>query len=652
MRNVLGLGCVLLVVSCAADGGRETTGRRASALVTFPVTVDVGELSYDWPTGYAIRDVVANNTVATFPGPTLATSLAEGDYAIVHESFGATGSANAPFHVGADGTISYAAALEGALTGAGTSALAAHGRTVHVDASPINAYRNIYMVGSNLSPLPYVRDLHLLPGPHGMLGVGHDFVVVADGTVTYTSADEGFFLGAGTSSLIVNGLVLHVDARDVSAYALFFRDGVVIRPSQPVDVHAFAGTFPISAPSGQTGGSSVNIDLRADGTVAYASELEGILTGAGTSSLAVHGTPIAVDASRLPYWTVLFSYFDFSSTAGRRGTARVLPGRHRIGYAGVDGSALLEVSVAADGLVRYAPADEGILGGNGTSSLVAYGRSVTIDSSGATPPGFILNPHLTATTQTVNLIPGTHFLLWANRTKSMFLTVTHEGTVDYPTAFDGIVFGRGGSAVYLGAPPPPPSVPPKATCAGTNDAPLVVATPPDACSVTLGSGIVGTCASTDGSPVSCAFDGQSAVTLGPGEHAVIVTATSASGLSSSCTSRVRVVDRTPPSISVGASPQVLWPNDGTLRPITLAVSSTDACTAAPTTTCSAVSSEPAGPANRDPDVVWTGGNLSLRADRNGKGAGRTYTITCNATDASGNTSSATALVTVPHDQRQ
>ena len=40
----------------------------------------------------------------------------------------------------------------------------------------------------------------------------------------------------------------------------------------------------------------------------------------------------------------------------------------------------------------------------------------------------------------------------------------------------------------------------------------------------------------------------------------------------------------------------------------------------------------------------------LRAERDGGGDGRVYTITYTATDSSGNSAAASATVTVPHDQ--
>ena len=49
-------------------------------------------------------------------------------------------------------------------------------------------------------------------------------------------------------------------------------------------------------------------------------------------------------------------------------------------------------------------------------------------------------------------------------------------------------------------------------------------------------------------------------------------------------------------------------------------------------------------------VVNKDGTISLRAERSGKGAGRVYTITYRATDIGGNTATAAAKVTVPHNK--
>ena len=65
------------------------------------------------------------------------------------------------------------------------------------------------------------------------------------------------------------------------------------------------------------------------------------------------------------------------------------------------------------------------------------------------------------------------------------------------------------------------------------------------------------------------------------------------------------------------------------------------------------SNEPRG-ADTDWQVVDTidGFEVSVRAQRDGSGRGRAYTIAVTATDDSGNSATATAEVTVAHDRRR
>jgi hypothetical protein len=56
-----------------------------------------------------------------------------------------------------------------------------------------------------------------------------------------------------------------------------------------------------------------------------------------------------------------------------------------------------------------------------------------------------------------------------------------------------------------------------------------------------------------------------------------------------------------------------------------------------------------GKTTADIEVV-DGFTFNLRAERSGKGQDRVYTITYEVTDACGNSTMASATVTVPHDQ--
>jgi hypothetical protein len=68
----------------------------------------------------------------------------------------------------------------------------------------------------------------------------------------------------------------------------------------------------------------------------------------------------------------------------------------------------------------------------------------------------------------------------------------------------------------------------------------------------------------------------------------------------------------------------------------------------------ATSNEPEdglGDGDVSPDVVITGGVVSLRAERSALGSGRLYTIAATVTDLAGNVAKAAATCSVPHDRR-
>ena len=138
------------------------------------------------------------------------------------------------------------------------------------------------------------------------------------------------------------------------------------------------------------------------------------------------------------------------------------------------------------------------------------------------------------------------------------------------------------------------------------------------------------------------------------------TATDASGNSSTCSSSVKLVDTTPPELSIVVSPSVLLPANHKMVDIVATVTALDNSDPSPTLVLvSITSSEPAeanvgGDGKTEPDIQGaTPGTADfdflLRAERQGAGEGRTYTITYGATDACGNTQLATAEVLVPHD---
>ena len=109
-------------------------------------------------------------------------------------------------------------------------------------------------------------------------------------------------------------------------------------------------------------------------------------------------------------------------------------------------------------------------------------------------------------------------------------------------------------------------------------------------------------------------------------------------------------DTAPPAIiSVTPSVTSLWPPNKRMVPVTFAVDARDDVDAHPSCGIAGVSSNEGSSADW---IIASRDSVLLRADRNGRGAGRTYTVSVSCTDASGNVSApASFVVVVPHDGR-
>ncbi len=113
------------------------------------------------------------------------------------------------------------------------------------------------------------------------------------------------------------------------------------------------------------------------------------------------------------------------------------------------------------------------------------------------------------------------------------------------------------------------------------------------------------------------------------------------------------LDTTPPALTVALTPNVLRPNEK-LVPITAAITVKDDYDPAPEIKLESITpSELTEPGDiRDASLGTDDRQFMLKAEREGKNkAGRIYTVIYSATDASGNQATASATVTVPHDER-
>jgi len=137
--------------------------------------------------------------------------------------------------------------------------------------------------------------------------------------------------------------------------------------------------------------------------------------------------------------------------------------------------------------------------------------------------------------------------------------------------------------------------------------------------------------------------------IGPGSTVVTILVKDASGNSATCTATVMVTDTTAPEISPDASanPSTLWPPNHKMVPVTLNYSATDECDSSPACTLSVTANE-GGPADWQ---ILDAHHVLLRAEREGGGGGRVYSIKITCRDKNNNSSSRIVTVIVPHDQR-
>jgi hypothetical protein len=117
---------------------------------------------------------------------------------------------------------------------------------------------------------------------------------------------------------------------------------------------------------------------------------------------------------------------------------------------------------------------------------------------------------------------------------------------------------------------------------------------------------------------------------------------------------IEPIDTTPPTLSVSLSPNKLWPANEKLVPITAMITVKDDYDPQPEIQLISINvNEKADKEDaKDAKLGTDDRQFMLSAKRQGQNkAGRIYTVTYSATDGTGNKATASATVTVPHDER-
>lgn len=124
----------------------------------------------------------------------------------------------------------------------------------------------------------------------------------------------------------------------------------------------------------------------------------------------------------------------------------------------------------------------------------------------------------------------------------------------------------------------------------------------------------------------------------------VCTATSEGGTATTSVTVKR--DATPPTLTCSPTPSSLWPPNGKLVPVTVAVAATDATSGAAGFLLTGA------PASGAPDFDVGTPDVAgqLVAQRDGNGGDTTYTLIYTGRDVAGNVAQCRATISVPHDQ--
>jgi hypothetical protein len=351
------------------------------------------------------------------------------------------GGTMAYFTVTADYTVDYDPALEGILTGRGTSSLRINGAPIQIDATPLGT-SNVVLDYEYEDPTAPINR-RMMPGSHHLQILGGTiayFTVTNEGTVDYDPAFDGVLSGRGTNVLRVTGAPILVDATALGT-SLSVLDYDYVDPTAPIDRRMMPGVHHLQI----YGGTIAYFTVTNEGTVDYDHALDGVLSGRGTNVLKVNGAPIQVDATPLGTSFAALDYESVDPTAPI--DRRMMPGVHHLQ---IYGGTIAYFTVTNEGTVDYDPALEGALTGRGTNTLHVIGRRVTVDATEANG-GWVNVDYTTYNTGspiTAQMMPGRHFA-YGHGDHVYEFTVSNDGLVDYDHSLDGIFSGRGTSALRI-----------------------------------------------------------------------------------------------------------------------------------------------------------------------------------------------------------
>jgi hypothetical protein len=364
----------------------------------------------------------------------------------------------ADFDVLMDGTVDFPLSSDACLKrrDAGRT-LEIVGFAITMDGTALTAETLLVYGITNELPTSTVHRLQMLPGHYFFRNVASfgplvPFEIRADGTVAYDpsfdadASPTGFMKGQGTSTIVLLGHTITIDARSLTTATLHIY-GILDNwaTTQVQRMQLLPGPYNFRNPP--SGRPLIPFEITAAGTVEYDPSFDagtspkGFFKGRGTSTITLLGHTIFLDARALTTRTLhIYGILDNWPTAEVQKVS-LLPGQYYFRNP-PSGRPLIPFEIKPDGAVAYDPSADadanttGYFKGLGTSRIELLGHSITVDASALWP--HIANFYIsclpdalpTSVAHRLQLLPASY----------IFSTTAGTGPdIDFDVAADGVI---------------------------------------------------------------------------------------------------------------------------------------------------------------------------------------------------------------------
>ena len=311
--------------------------------------------------------------------------------------------------------------------------------------------------GAGLAPLYHLRKGTENATGSPTLTPEHDthdhYFAVGDADKASAPSDYTLFETLGYVALPPTAGALTVDAtgltRQMLAIAQVTKGYFDSSAAQVISLAP--GTYSLVA---QAQAASIGaFSVQSDGTVTYATSLDGVFAGRGTTTLRVVPHAVAIDGTALSRQQINVGYVTSLADSTSPIEVKLAAGPYSLGSQ-AEAAAIGVFRVTPSGTVDFASTLDGAFAGRGTTTLTVVPHAVSIDATGLSAQkigvGYLTDDVDSRSPITLRLAAGPHSVHSQAQAGAIgVFRVTPAGTVDFAPALDGAFAGRGATTLTV-----------------------------------------------------------------------------------------------------------------------------------------------------------------------------------------------------------